>query len=91
MRFTRPAADELVYKVLRAVEAENEPDQIGAHHPQDVEHPAGRANVTYHHLSSNCVQKNRANNPAGNAQACTSEGGSAFLAAVSDRMNSTAS
>src|ERR1700687_4095692 len=45
-RRTRPATNELMCKVPRAVDAKNESDQISAHHQQYVKHSASRAHVT---------------------------------------------
>ena len=45
-RRTREVADELVWKVPRAIDAKNEHDHIGAHLQQNVEHRASGAHVT---------------------------------------------
>ena len=42
---TFPAAGDLVDHILDPVRSDDEPDEVGGHHHQDVEDPARRADV----------------------------------------------
>lgn len=101
-RRTCPAADELVHKVLCAMDAENEPDQIGARRQQDVTHSAGRTRVTVTPLSPKLHSNHDDNKVKQTAirlrrivqgrPASTYQGGrSAILAEISGRMHTAAS
>src|SRR6266581_2385539 len=90
-------------KVLRAVHAENKPDEVGAHHQQDVEDAAGRTRVTIPPSFPKLHTKNKEPSKKGlillrsrvvrNLKGCrrTIDGGSTLLAMISGRMNIAAS